>query len=355
MGWGSGTAEFPYLINPLDAITTKAKAAGTSVSSSLSDTDLNAAANVAAGKDVAIVFITADSGEGYLTVEASWKRLESGNAGDRNNLQAWHGGDALVAKVASMNSKTIVVVNSVGPIVMEPWINHANVTAVVWSGLPGQEAEEDELLSESYLGNAVTDVLYGVYNPSGRLPYTIGKSVTDYSAQVIYNSNGPILQLPYNDGIFVDYRHFDKNNIAPRFEFGFGLSYTTFQYSALSISGSTAGGSAPTGSALDPWLHTKVITVTFTIKNSGSVAGHEIPQLYTALPASANAAPKNLKGFDSIYLTPGQSKTVTLKLSRYDLSFWNVVPQRWQVPIGTHGISIGASSRDIRLTGSFTV
>ncbi|KAF8078406.1 beta-glucosidase, partial [Lyophyllum atratum] len=336
MGWGSGTAEFPYLITPLDAITTKAKTAGTTVSSSLSDTDLNAAANVAAGKDVAIVFITADSGEGYLTVE--------GNAGDRNNLQAWHGGDALVTKVAGANSKTIVVVNSVGPIVMESWINHVNVTAVVWSGLPGQEA-----------GNAVADVLYGVYNPSGRLPYTIGKSVTDYSAQVLYSSHGGVPQLPYSEGLLVDYRHFDKNSIAPRFEFGFGLSYSTFQYSALSISGSTAGGSAPTGSALDPWLHTKVITVTFSINNSGAVAGHEIPQLYTTPPTSIQSAPKNLKGFDSVYLTPGQSKTVTMQLSRYDLSFWNVVSQRWQVPAGTHGISIGASSRDIRLTGSMTV
>ncbi|GLB36355.1 putative beta-glucosidase [Lyophyllum shimeji] len=336
MGWGSGTAEFPYLITPLDAITTKAKTLGTTVSSSLSDTDLNAAANAASGKDVAIVFITADSGEGYLTVE--------GNAGDRNNLQAWHGGDALVSKVAGVNSKTIVVINSVGPIIMEPWINHPNVTAVVWSGLPGQEA-----------GNAITDILYGAYNPSGRLPFTIGKSATDYAAQVTYNSNGGTLQLPYSEGLFVDYRYFDKSNIAPRFEFGFGLSYTTFQYSALSISGSTAGGTAPTGSALDPWLHTKVMTVTFSIQNTGTVAGHEVPQLYTTPPASTQSAPKNLKGFDSVYLTPGQTKTVTMQLSRYDLSFWNVNSQRWQVPTGNHGISIGASSRDIRLTGSLTV
>lgn len=90
-------------------------------------------------------------------------------------------------------------------------------------------------------------------NLSGRLPYTIGKSINDYSAKVIYSSSSSILQIPYSDGIFIDYRYFDKNNIAPRFEFGFGLSYTTFQYSGLSISGSTVGGSAPTASALDPW------------------------------------------------------------------------------------------------------
>ncbi|KAH0590484.1 hypothetical protein H2248_000632 [Termitomyces sp. 'cryptogamus'] len=336
MGWGSGTADFPYLITPLDAITAKAKVTGTTISSSLSDTDLNAAANAVLEKDVAIVFITADSGEGYLTVE--------GNAGDRNDLGAWHGGDALVAKVASVNSNTIVVVNSVGPIIMEAWIDHVNVTAVVWSGLPGQEA-----------GNSVTDILYGLYNPSGRLPYTIGKSTSDYAAQVLYSSSASILSIPYSEGLFVDYRHFDKNAITPRFEFGFGLSYTTFQYSSMSISGSTVGGSAPTGSALDPWLHTKVITITFTVQNNGTVAGHEIPQLYTTPPAVIQSAPKNLKGFDSIYLAPGQSKTATMQLSRYDISFWDVLSQRWKVPTGTHGISIGASSRDIRLTGSFMV
>ncbi|KNZ73512.1 putative beta-glucosidase L, partial [Termitomyces sp. J132] len=335
-GWGSGTADFPYLITPLDAITAKAKVTGTTISSSLSDTDLNAAANAVLEKDVAIVFITADSGEGYLTVE--------GNAGDRNDLGAWHGGDALVAKVASVNSNTIVVVNSVGPIIMEAWIDHVNVTAVVWSGLPGQEA-----------GNSVTDILYGLYNPSGRLPYTIGKSTSDYAAQVLYSSSASILSIPYSEGLFVDYRHFDKNAITPRFEFGFGLSYTTFQYSSMSISGSTVGGSAPTGSALDPWLHTKVITITFTVQNNGTVAGHEIPQLYTTPPAVIQSAPKNLKGFDSIYLAPGQSKTATMQLSRYDISFWDVLSQRWKVPTGTHGISIGASSRDIRLTGSFMV
>ncbi|KAF8167900.1 beta-glucosidase [Crassisporium funariophilum] len=337
MGWGSGTADFPYLINPLDAITTRAKTDGTTVTSSLSDSDLNAAGNTAAGKAVALVFITADSGEGYITVE--------GHAGDRNNMQAWHNGDALVAKVASANSNTVVVVNSVGPIIMESWINHVNVTAVVWSGLPGQEA-----------GNSLVDVLYGAYNPSGRLPYTIGKSASDYSAQVIYSSSSAILQIPYNDGLFVDYRHFDQANIAPRFEYGFGMSYTTFQYSSLSITGSSGGGTAPSGpgSSLDPWLHTKVITVTFSLTNNGTVAGHEIPQLYILPPASANSPPKSLKGFDSVYLTPGQTKSVTMQLSRFDLSIWNVVNQRWQIPTGQMGISIGASSRDIRLTGSVT-
>ncbi|KAI0067906.1 beta-glucosidase [Artomyces pyxidatus] len=323
MGWGSGTDNFPYLIAPLDAITNRSKVDGTTVTSSLVDANLATAAVVASGKTVALVFITADSGEGYITVE--------GNAGDRNDLNAWHSGDALVEAVAAVNKNTVVVVNSVGPIILEAWINNPN-------------------------GNGLVDVLYGAYNPSGRLPFTIGKSINDYSAQVIYTSSAATLQIPYTEGLFIDYRHFDAAGIQPRFEYGFGLSYTTFQYSALTITGSIGAGSPPTGpgSSLDPWLHDPVFTVSFTIKNNGTVSGHETPQLYISPPASANSAPYNLKGFDNIFVPAGQLQTVSFNLSRYDLSIWNVVTQRWEIPAGTTGISVGASSRDLRLTGSIT-
>ncbi|KAJ7159012.1 glycoside hydrolase family 3 protein [Mycena crocata] len=335
LGWGSGTANFPYLISPLDAIRSRSTANGTVVTASTSDTDLAGARSAATGKEVAFVFITADSGEGYITVE--------GNAGDRNSLSAWHNGDALVAAVAASNNNTIVVVNSVGPINMEAWITNPNITAVVWSGVPGQEA-----------GNGLVDVLYGAYNPSGRLPYTIGKSISDYSAQVTVNQAGTITPVLYNEGLFIDYRHFDQAGIAPRFEFGFGISYTTFAYAGLAISGSTAGGTRQSGpgSALDPWLHTPVVTVTFTVKNNGTVAGNEVPQLYLTFPAAAKTAPKNLKGFDNVSVGVGQSVSVSMKLSRFDFSTWNVVTQRWEVVTGTTTISIGASSRDIRLTGT---
>lgn len=154
MGWGSGTAEFPYLVDPLSAITTRAAQDQSTVSSSTSDTDLAAAASTAAGKDVAFVFISSDSGEDYITVE--------GNQGDksvyfalislnfcrlllllsfiltdrvtllyRNELTAWHGGDALVQAVAAVNPNTIVVVHSTGPILVEPWIDHPNGKSVI--------------------------------------------------------------------------------------------------------------------------------------------------------------------------------------------------------------------------------
>ncbi|OJT11066.1 hypothetical protein TRAPUB_12437 [Trametes pubescens] len=337
VGWGSGTASFPYLTAPLDALQAKAKVDGTSVSTWTFSDDVNLSANAAKGKQAALVFITADSGEAQYTVE--------GNAGDRNDLQAWHGGDALVEKVASVNNNTIVIVNSVGPIIMDAWITNPNVTAVIWAGLPGQE-----------VGNAIVDVLYGAVNPAGRLPFTIAKAEPDYSARVTYTGSGTV-QIPYSEGLFIDYRHFDQNDIAPRFEFGFGLSYTTFSYAALKVSGSTAGGTRQAigpGSALDPWLHDPVVTVTFTLTNTGSRAGTEVPQLYTSPPASANQAPFNLKGFDSVYLNPGETKTVTFQLSRYDFSVWNVVAQRWDIATGVTGLSVGSSSRNLKLKGSIT-
>jgi len=150
--------------------------------------------------------LQSDSGEEYITVD--------GNEGDRHvtalpsfhvrnstchrpphrkNLTAWRNGDALVRAVAAQNNNTIVVVNSVGPIILEPWIDHPNVTAVIWAGLGGTET-----------GNALVDVLYGAVNPSGRLPYTIAKSPSDYSAQLLTGgTSDEILDITYSEGCAV--------------------------------------------------------------------------------------------------------------------------------------------------------
>ena len=144
--------------------------------------------------------------------------------------------------------------------------------------------------------------------------------------------------------------------IEPRFPFGFGLSYTTFSYANLQVSGTTTGGTrqaiAQAGASLDPWLHDPVVTISFTLTNTGSKAGTEVPQLYTSPPASAGQAPLNLKGFDAVYLGAGESKTVTFQLSRYDLSVWDAAAQGWRKPDGAFTFSVGASSRDFRLSGS---
>ncbi|EDR09330.1 glycoside hydrolase family 3 protein [Laccaria bicolor S238N-H82] len=347
MGWGSGTANFTYLVSPLEAIQRKAREFRTSVSWILDDFNLALAGNMARKRSAALVFISSDSGEGYITVD--------GNEGDRKNLTAWHGGDDLVLAVAAQNNNTIVVVNSVGPLIIEPWIDHPNVTAVVWAGLQGNEA-----------GNSLVDVLYGDWNPSGRLPYTIAKNIADYPAQLITGGEGQdILDIPYSEALEIDYRHFDAKNITPRFEFGFGLSYTTFKYSGLSISKIESpvndalidnwenGGATPIeeGSSRAAWLHEPAFSVSFTVHNAGSSFGGDIPQLYVNFPASAGEPPSVLRGFTDVEVAPYEREKVTIILSRYDLSIWDTEAQGWRKPKGTIHLSVGASSRDIRLRG----
>ncbi|KAH7908219.1 family 3 glycoside hydrolase [Hygrophoropsis aurantiaca] len=350
MGWGSGTDNFTYMISPYEAIQARAREDQTSVFWNFNDWDLDAAGNDVIGMDVAIVFVNSDSGEGYITVD--------GNAGDRQNLTAWHQGDDLILAVAAQNNNTIVVTNSVGPLILEPWVEHPNVTAIVWASLGGNEA-----------GNAIMDILYGNWNPSGKLPYTIAKNATDYPAQLVLGgTDADILSINYTEGLMIDYRWFDAMNITPRYEFGFGLSYTTFEYSDLAISEVAPldyaetdlinnwenGGASPIaeGSSTALWLHMPAYQVTFNVKNTGSVYGGEIPQLYLHHPASAMEPPSILKGFTNIELSPGETGKASITLSRYDVSIWDVVRQGWARPEGTIAFSVGVSSRDFRLNGT---
>ncbi|KAH7924410.1 family 3 glycoside hydrolase [Leucogyrophana mollusca] len=350
MGWGSGTDNFTYLISPYEAIQARAREDQTSVFWNFNDWDLDAAGNDVIGMEVAIVFVNSDSGEGYITVD--------GNAGDRQNLTAWHQGDDLILAVAAQNNNTIVVTNSVGPLILEPWIEHPNVTAVVWASLGGNEA-----------GNAIMDILYGNWNPSGKLPYTLAKSPMDYPAQLVLGgTEADILSINYTEGLMIDYRWFDAMNITPRYEFGFGLSYTTFEFSDLAITKVAPldyaetdlvnnwenGGASPIaeGSSTALWLHMPAYQVTFNVQNTGAVYGGEIPQLYLHHPASAMEPPSILKGFTNIELSPGETQRASITLSRYDLSIWDVVRQGWAKPNGTIAFSVGASSRDFRLNGT---
>ncbi|KAG9189341.1 beta-glucosidase [Alternaria panax] len=330
MGWGSGSVEFPYLIAPLDAIKTQAQKDGTSITSSPND-NAQQGASIAQGADIAVVCINSDAGEGYITVE--------GNAGDRKNLDPWHNGNELVKAVAAVNKKTIVVVHSVGPIIMEQWIDNPNVVAVVWAGLPGQES-----------GNGLVDILYGAVSPSGKLPYTIAKKELDYGTTIATGDDK-------NWDLFIDYRRFDQQKIEPRFEFGYGLSYTNFTYSDLSISGKPSAGPATgakgPGGPVD--LFETVATVTAKISNSGGVAGAEVPQLYLGYPTSTNSPPKQLRGFSKLKLEAGASGTATFKLRRRDMSFWDESSGKWSVATGEYQILVGSSSRDVRLIGKITV
>ncbi|KAH8921781.1 glycoside hydrolase family 3 protein [Atractiella rhizophila] len=342
MGWGSGTANFPYLIDPLAAIQSymNAHSPSTPIDFVLDDFNYGQIRAVARQAEVCLVFANSDSGEGYITVD--------GNAGDRNNLTLWHAGNELIKTTASECDNTVVIMHNVGPVDVEAWINHKNVTAVLAAGLPGQES-----------GNAIVDILFGKVNPSGRTPYTWAKKRSDYNADVLYDAEpNTIPQITYKEKLNIDYRYFDAKNIAPRFEFGFGLSYTTFSYSNLKVKkvGPTSAPAQIVKASGGPtYLYDDAYTASFKIKNTGSSDGNEVYQLYLEYPKSAQEPPKVLRDFDRVFIKKGQTEQVSLKLRAKDISIWDVVAQKWTIPKGKYTVHIGSSSRDIRLQSEFTI
>eukprot|EP01112_Ceratiomyxa_fruticulosa_P013047 TRINITY_DN3649_c0_g1_i1.p1 TRINITY_DN3649_c0_g1~~TRINITY_DN3649_c0_g1_i1.p1 ORF type:complete len:754 (+),score=174.38 TRINITY_DN3649_c0_g1_i1:386-2647(+) len=330
-GWGSGTSTFPYLITPLAALQEAAEVNGLSLSFTLSDWDIATAKDVASKADVAIVFSNCDSGEGYITVD--------GNEGDRNNLTLWHNGDVLIQAVASVNPNTIVVLHTVGPVIM-PWADNPNIKAIVYAGLPGQES-----------GNGLVDVLFGAVNPGGKLVYTIAKKASDYPAAVVYKETPPITQIPYNEGLFIDYRWFDAKSIVPQYEFGFGLSYTTFAYYGLTVTKYPGLKPGPVN-VTDDFVG---LEVTFTIQNNGTVDGAEVAQIYLSYPQNLGEPPKVLRGFDKYIIAAGDSTPAIFYLTEFDLSVWNTGNQVWNIASGPYQIQVGSSSRDIRLSAGFTI
>ncbi|KAG6865348.1 hypothetical protein C0991_003271 [Blastosporella zonata] len=224
-----------------------------------------------------------------------------GNEGDRNDLDLWWKGGSLVEAVAAVCNNTIVVVHSTGPVYM-PWSSHPNITGIIYAGAPGEQT-----------GPSIVDVLYGNYNPSGRLPFSISNSESDYGTTIVYNSLG-FPEIDYTEKLLLDYRYMDSRGIVPMFEFGFGLSYTTFAYSGMLIS---AAGTSQ--------------VVTFTVTNTGAFAGAEKPQLYLAYPPSAGEPSRVLRGFDEVELAVGASSLVTITLGQRDMRSQHIPNKR--IPI----------------------
>ncbi|WFD04054.1 beta-glucosidase [Malassezia obtusa] len=341
-GWGSGSSDYSYLISPYEAIQARARKDRTAINWSMDDFDLKNAKAVANYTDAALVFVSSLSGEGFGTVP----NASDGNMGDRNNMTLWNGGEDLVKAVADINNNTIVVVHSVGPVVVEDWIEHPNVTAVLFAHLPGSES-----------GNSLVDVLWGDYNPSGRLPYSIAKDRKDYGADVLYNDKAPTPQINFTEGLLIDYRHLDEKKIKPRYEFGYGLSYTNFSYSALHterVHGHQGTRNADWGDKIAPkglpdWIFEPLYKISYTVKNVGGRDGHEVPQLYLGFPSSSGEPPRVLRDFDRIWLPKGEQRTVTHLLSHYDVSVWNGTHQQWLQPHGQLDVFVGASLHDTRL------
>ena len=219
-GWGSGAVEFPYLVPPIEALISSFSNDSVSLTKQLTNTlPAKMPRSLPSDQDLCLVFLSAIAGEGF----ESWNGIRA----DRNDLYANKDGDALVQSVAATcGGPVIIIVHAVGPIILENWIDNPKISAVLLANLPGQES-----------GNAITSVLFGDVDASGRLPYTVPKRIEDYGpgGQILYYPNEVVPQQNFDEGVFVDYRYFDANNIEPRYPFGFGLSYTNFTISNLTL------------------------------------------------------------------------------------------------------------------------
>ncbi|EAT91758.2 hypothetical protein SNOG_00263 [Parastagonospora nodorum SN15] len=405
MGWGSGSARYPYMDSPIDGFKSRG------ATHQFFNTDSFPSNSNPSPNDIAVVFVTADAGENYITVE--------NNPGDRTsaNLNLWHNGDRLIKDVAAKYANVVVVVHTVGPVLMEEWHDLPSVKSVLFAHLPGQEA-----------GASLMEVLYGDVSPSGHLPYTVAKTENDYGESVKltgYQIGQP--QDTFTEGLYIDYRHFHKQGITPRYAFGHGLSYTSFSFSDATISTVTPLSSAPPTrpvkgatpaysttippasevywpdnfnriwryiySWLDkndadkaaeigkspstypyptgysnvqkpgpkaggkeggnPALFDVAYDVSVTVTNTGGRAGRAVAQLYVQFPTSNFDTPIiQLRDFEkSDELAPGATQTLSLRVTRKDLSVWDVVSQDWIIPNlgGDYGVWIGDSSSNLHL------
>jgi len=255
-----------------------------------------------------------------IVVVGLGKKLE-GEGLDPSDLRLPGKQDELIQAVAAVNKRTIVVMVNGTPLLMDKWL--AKVPGVMEAWYAGDEA-----------GNAVTDILFGDVNPSGHLTDTLAFRREDYSD--FASAPGPGDILNYSEGIYVGYRHFDKAKITPLFPFGYGLSYTTFAYSKLSVPKSVKRG--------------QTTTVRLTVQNTGKVAGADVVQVYVRdLAPRIDRPVQELKGFQKVMLQPGQKSVVTITLDERAFSYYDAAAKRWAANPGMYEIEAGASSRDIRL------
>ncbi|KAK7953086.1 glycoside hydrolase family 3 protein [Apiospora saccharicola] len=331
-GGGSGATQPAYLSSTFEALSQRAYEDGTNIWWDF----VNDNPQVDPTSDACIVDVNAYAAEG-------WDRV-----GLRDDYT-----DNLIKNVASKCANTIVVFQNAGVRLVDGFVDHPNVTALVFAHLPGQDS-----------GRALASILYGDANPSGKLPYSVPHTESDWGP--IANETKPegiyekFPQSDFDEGVFIDYRAFDKQGIEPRYEFGFGLSYTTFNYSGVQASLGSANtdayptGPIETGGHLDLW--DVVATVSATVTNTGDVEGAEVAQLYFGIPGDKNDTPiRQLRGFAKEVLAPGASATVEFPLTRRDLSTWDVVAQNWKLQKGEYAIYVGSSSRSLPLTTKLTV
>lgn len=252
---------------------------------------------------------------------------------DRKELGLPYHQDKVIAALAEVNQK-LVVVNISGNAVAMPWVK--KVPAIVQAWFLGSEA-----------GNAIASVLTGEVNPSGKLPFTFPVSLEDVGAHQageypgVKRADSPIVDMKYNEGIFVGYRWADKEKIRPLFAFGHGLSYTTFEYGKAKMNRSTMSGS-------------ETLELTVPVTNTGSRRGAEVVQLYIADKKSSLPRPvKELKGFKKVELEPGETKEVSFTITREFLSFFDPERHEWIAEPGVFDAWVAASAADLKSKVSF--
>jgi len=271
---------------------------------------INEAKKVALKSDVAIVFVGLTENyesEGY----------------DREHLRIPENHIKLIEAVADVQSKTIVVLSNGSPIEM-PWLNQ--VKAVLETYLGGQAT-----------GDAVADILFGDFSPCGKLAETFPVKLSHNPSYLNFPGEGD--RVEYREGLFVGYRYYDAKNIRPLFPFGFGLSYTNFEYTDIKLS-------------KDEVLDTEVLNVSVRVKNTGKVRGKEIVQLYVRdIEKSVVRPEKELKGFEKVDLDVGEEKTVNFALNKRAFAYYSTEIKDWHVETGDFEILIGKSSQEIVLRG----
>ncbi|SFQ64747.1 glycoside hydrolase family 3 C-terminal domain-containing protein [Hymenobacter arizonensis] len=335
MGGGSGQVKAKYEISALQGLknelgsqVTVTYAPGYTIARDQKADPALIAEAVAAAKAAEVVVYVGGSFHGYDYGKWSDNAYDAEGT-DKPDLHLPFGQDELVQAVLKANPNTVVVLLGGGPIDVSPWAAQAKGILEAW--YPGMEG-----------GTALANILFGDVNPSGKLPVTFPVKLEDSPAHKLgeYPSTpGNPLKQTYKDDIFVGYRYYDTYKVAPQFAFGHGLSYTTFKYDQLSV---TPG--------------TKSATVKLRVTNSGKTAGAEVVQVYVHDEQSSVKRPeKELKGFQKVFLKPGESKTVTVALDSEAFQFYSEAQKKWVLEPGKFDVLVGSSSRDIRLTGSLTL
>jgi beta-glucosidase len=324
-GGGSSKVAPLYTVTPIQGLQNVLTAAGSNAAVSYNDgSNLASAAALAASSDVAIVIAGDIESEGTDRTTLS---LPNNGVVDQN---------ALIAAVAGANRRTVVVIKNGDPVLM-PWIASVPAVLVVW--YPGQED-----------GNVVADLLFGIANPSGKLPATFPLAAGDVPAHTPEQYPGVLINgvptAAYSEGLQMGYRWYDAQGIKPLFPFGFGLSYTSFAISELQVTPKVSDGKHP-------------ILVQFFVQNTGSRTGAEVAQVYLGLPASTGEPSKRLVAFEKVRLDPGGKMWVQLEIdpsaANHPLSYWDISSESWATADGDYRIYVGSSVADIALSDSVHV